>query len=182
MGAQALALQVFLLPPPKRSLPPPKRMAWSHESVLRRLGKPPGWVPATAEEAEAAFEAAIDLLCDQSTKSGYKEVYAVGERWQAKPYVKPGSQRSAGYFASPRAAALRIFEIKMGYEPPPRSPKKGMNKHGMGRKPVARKRSSSSKGGAARKAAASASTLFITADMVTIGEDADAIRVACDPL
>ena len=101
MGAQALALQVFFRAAPTaleagelRS----KLMAWSHESVLRRLGKPPGWVPATAEEAEAAFEAAIDLLRDQSTKSAYKEVYPVGERWQAKLYVKPGSQRSAGYF------------------------------------------------------------------------------------
>ena len=97
-------------------------------STLRRLGKPAGWVPPTAEEAEAAFQAAIDLL-RAPTKSGFSEVYPVGQRWQAKPYVKPGSQRSAGYFSSARAAAIQVFMIKMGYEPWPPSPKKGMNKH-----------------------------------------------------
>ena len=85
---------------------------WSQAQVLRRLGKPADWVPPTAEEAEAAFEAAINLL-RAPTKSEYSEVYPVGRRWQAKPYVKPGSQRSAGYFSSPWQAALRVFMIKI---------------------------------------------------------------------
>ena len=154
---------------------------WSQAQVLRRLGKPADWVPPTAEEAEAAFEAALDLL-RASTKSEYSEVYPVGNRWQAKPYVKPGSQRSAGYFSSPRQAAVRVFMIKMGYEPQPRSPKKGMNKHGQGRKPVPRQRCRTSKGATARIAAAGSSPLPTRAPLVDEAESSECMNMSWESL
>ena len=158
---------------------------WAYEDVLHRLGKPASWLPATDEEAEAAFDAAIDLLRKPSTRSGYSEVYPVGSRWQAKPYVKPGSQRSAGYFDQPRDAAMQVFMIKMGYEPQPASPKKNMNKHGMGRKPVPRK-GGISKGGSARMPAANAMPPASLSEQLVMYVDdaphADSIHVPCMPV
>ena len=154
---------------------------WTYEGVIRRIGKPAGWVPPTVEETEAAFDAAIDLL-RAPTRSGYSEVYPVGSRWQAKPYVKPGSQRSAGYFSSPRAAAMQVFMTKMGYEPWPPSPKKGMNKHGQGRKPVHRQRSRISKGGSAFNISARASPLSVTASLMEHGEESECVHMSWESL
>ena len=80
---------------------------------------------------------AIELL-RADTKSGYKEVYAVGGKWQAKPYVAPKKQRSLGLFDSPRAAALEIILFKIGSTPLPPSPK-SRKKRGEGRKPRQRR-------------------------------------------
>ena len=91
--------------------------------------------PWDMDEAEAVFERAINLLRTKDTKSGYQEVYPVGRRWQAKPYVSPGKQRNLGTFATAREAAGRIIHHRAGTMPllPP-SPKP-RNKRGEGRQP-----------------------------------------------
>ena len=67
-------------------------------------------------------------------KSGFRDVFLVGERWQAKPYVKPGDQRSAGYFDTKEQAADEILAYLCSGVPPP-TPKKGRSKRGEGRRP-----------------------------------------------
>ena len=130
-----------MLPPPK-SAHPPVMPRWQLEDVNRWLGKPPDWVPATEEEENEFHEKAIDLLRASDTKSGYKEVYwADGERpWQAKPYVRPGKQKSLGRFSSPRAAAEQVLQFSLGYVPEPPTPAKERRQRGTGRKPRERRR------------------------------------------
>ena len=84
---------------------------------------------------------------------------------------------------------MKVFAIKMGFEPQPPSPKKGMNKHGMGRKPVKRQRSSGSKGGSARSPSAVSPVsvlcehqlLLQVDDAPPIAPPADAIVVPGEP-
>ena len=102
---------------------PEMRDRWTLEQVHLAIGKPADWEPATREEGNAAFEACVDLLRAPGTKSGYKEVYPFRNKWQAKPYIAPGKQRSLGLFAEPRRAAEAIFNFNMGMVPLPPSPK-----------------------------------------------------------
>ena len=161
--------------------------AWSPAWMRRVLGLPELDTFKYKPDCLSMALIYVDLL-DAPTKSGYKYVYKVGNSFQAKPYVKPGSQRSAGYFRSARAAAVQVFRIKMGYLPQPPSPKKGMNKHGMGRKPVPRS-GRISKGGSARMPAATASPVSVLAEHVVFARDvqlddappAGAFVVPCEP-
>jgi hypothetical protein len=102
-------------------------------TLLARLGHPADYWPTTGAETTAILEAMVDLLRDDATRSGYKEVYAVGGKWQAKVYVGPGKQRNLGSFNHPRDAAGRVLDHILG-EPLPPSPKP-RNKRGAGRKP-----------------------------------------------
>ena len=104
----------------------------STATLLARLGHPADYWPDTGAETNAILEAMVDLLRD-NTRSGYKEVYAVGGKWQAKVYVGPGKQRNLGLFKQPRDAAERVLQHILGVPPPP-SPKP-RNKRGEGRKP-----------------------------------------------
>ena len=76
------------------------RDRWTRASVLLRLGLAPDYVPATMAEAKGIYERTVDLLRSDDTVSGYQEVYAVGSKWQAKPYTAPGKQRNLGSFTS----------------------------------------------------------------------------------
>ena len=117
-----------------RSRSPPTRLMepWSPAWINHQLGLPADWWPPAGEFD--AFEAkAIDLLRTSGTKSGFLEVYASGERWQAKPYVSPGTQRHLGSFSSAREAARKILYWRLGIEQLPPSPKP-RNKRGAGRK------------------------------------------------
>ena len=69
---------------------------WTYEWVMHKLGKPLDWWPdggMYSAEAEQVLQQAINLL-KADTVSGYQEVYKVGGKWQAKPYVSPGVQRT----------------------------------------------------------------------------------------
>ena len=84
------------LSPPSLALHPPVSMEpWSPAWINHQLGLPADWWPP-AGEFDAYEAKAIDLLRTSGTKSGFLEVYASGERWQAKPYVSPGTQRHLG--------------------------------------------------------------------------------------
>ena len=97
-----------------------------------RLGLPPTYVPETGDEAEAAYEAFIDLLRSPNTRSGFQQVYPFRGKWQAKVYVGPGDQRSLGVFDRPRDAATAVFNWKIDGSPPLPEPKP-RNKRGEGR-------------------------------------------------
>ena len=133
-----LQLRSKLAPPPSAALEAGTRTApvmerWSQGWLLQELGI--DFVNVWDEdELNAVFERAIDLLRTKDTKSGYQEVYPVGRRWQAKPYVSPGKQRSLGLFATAREAAGRILEHRAGTKPLPPSPK-ARRKRGEGRQP-----------------------------------------------
>ena len=109
---------------------------WSNAGIMRRLGKPADWWPADgidSAESAALHQQCIDLLRSPKTISGYEEVYRVGKKWQAKPYISPGIQRSLGLFDSPRDAAERVFQYHAGWKalPPAPAPR---NKRGQGKK------------------------------------------------
>ena len=65
----------------------------------------------------------VDLIAGP-TKTGYKYVYKVGKRFQAKPYVRPGVQRSIASCESAEAAAAAIILLAYGILPLPPSPVK----------------------------------------------------------
>ena len=129
--------RVALSPSLARALHPPVSMEpWSPAWINHQLGLPADWWPP-AGEFDAYEAKAIDLLRTSGTKSGFLEVYASGERWQAKPYVSPGTQRHLGSFSSAREAARKILYWRLGIEQLPPSPKP-RNKRGAGRKPRSR--------------------------------------------
>tara|TARA_B110000046_G_C12758082_1_gene299645 strand:- start:228 stop:620 length:393 start_codon:yes stop_codon:yes gene_type:complete len=106
---------------------------FSKEELLSKVGLPP---PQTPEEILEVLERGIVLLkC--SSKSGYQYVFPVGSKenpWQAKPYIRPGVQRSLGSFATAEEAATRVLLWMIGDIPDPPTPSKDRNKHGQGRK------------------------------------------------
>ena len=65
------------------------------------------------------------------TKTGYKYVYKVGKRFQAKVYVRPGVQRNLASCESAEAAAAAILLLAYGIEPLPPSPDKNKPKIGV---------------------------------------------------
>ena len=73
----------------------------------------------------------------EPTNSGYKYVYKSGERWQAKPYVKPGVQRGLGTFDTKEEAAEEILSLAYEGLPLPPTPKP-RGKRGAGRQPRVR--------------------------------------------
>ena len=154
------------------------RDRWTAEEVYRRLGLPSDYWPATEAEAEETYERVLDLLRTDDTKSGYQEVYAVGSKWQAKPYTAPGKQRNLGSFTSARAAAEQLVQFYLGDVPEPASPKPRA-KRGEGRKPR------QSKGSAIKKPrAARASPQSVMWEAVVLESNgappADLIEVPCE--
>ena len=113
---------------------------WSSAGLLRHLGYPPDYVPPTEAEEWSIYERCIDLLRVSGYDEKYKWVYKVGGAWQAKPYVRPKTQRHLGDFATPREAAAEVLSFKMGDRPLPPSPSKDRNKRGTGRKPRDRRK------------------------------------------
>ena len=70
----------------------------------------------TNEEAGADmllfYERAREVI-RRPNKSGFRDVFAVVNKWQAKPYIKPGDQRSAGYFDTKEEAADEIIKYSV---------------------------------------------------------------------
>ena len=77
----------------------------------------------TEEEAVADMPLFYDKAREvirRSNQSGFRDVFKVGEKWQAKVYVGPKDQRHAGYFATPEAAADEVLKYLCTGVPPPK--------------------------------------------------------------
>ena len=109
------------------------RGAWSAAWMREHLGLPDPETTGTVEELLALGLAALV----EPTNSGYKYVYKSGERWQAKPYVKPGVQRGLGTFDTKEDAAKEIISLAYEGLPLPPTPKP-RGKRGQGRQPRVR--------------------------------------------
>ena len=109
------------------------RGAWSAAWMREHLGLPDPETTSTVEELQALGLAALV----EPIKSGYKYVYPSGERWQAKPYVKPGVQRGLGSFDTKEEAANEILSLAYEGLPLPPTPK-ARGKRGQGRQPRVR--------------------------------------------
>ena len=137
------------------------------------IGRPPDWVPATGEEADAAFEQALDLLRAPGTKSGYTMVTAAGKKWQAKITAR-GKQRILGTASDPRIAASLVLDFLIGSLPPPASPAKPRNRRGEGRR-------LDSRHGKHRRVERASGSALVTVQQVEVSENppVDAIVVPC---
>ena len=80
---------------------------WSVAWMREHLGLPDPETTGIVEELQALGLAALA----EPTNSGYKYIYKSGERWQAKPYVKPGVQRGLGTFDTKEDAAKEIISL-----------------------------------------------------------------------
>ena len=73
-----------------------------------------GKIGMTNEEAGAMamplfYDKARDVI-RRPNQSGFRDVFKIGHKWQAKPYTGPKDQRHAGYFATPGAAADEVLK------------------------------------------------------------------------
>jgi len=103
--------------------------AWMRE-VLR--------LPPLADLGEGTFDDKVGELLARliaPTQSGFTYVYKVGERFQAKPYIKPKTQRNLGYYDDAIDAAEQILRLAYEKRGLPPSPKKDRNKRGEGARP-----------------------------------------------
>ena len=101
------------------SLPPHVRR---YRSVPREAG--PAWgawilekIGMTLDEAaldpELFFVEALPHI-KRYNKSGYRDVFPVGDKWQAKPYIRPKVQRGMGlYEAETRVDDKRVASCEM---------------------------------------------------------------------
>jgi hypothetical protein len=80
---------------------------------------------------ETSMEALLAAL-KENNQSGVKYVYTSGKRFQAKPYIRPGVQRSLGSFDTAREAAEHILRVCYEGEPLPPTPSKDRAKRGEG--------------------------------------------------
>ena len=103
-----------------------------------------GKIGMTNEEAGAM---AMPLFYDKHkardvirrpNQSGFRDVFKVGHKWQAKPYVGPKDQRHAGYFATPEAAADEVLKYLCTGVPPPK-PERERRKRGEAPRPPAKR-------------------------------------------
>ena len=78
------------------------------------------------------IEHALRVL-DRPNKSGYRDVFPVGDKWQAKVYVRPKVQRNLGLFGTKKEAAVQVLAYLLTGIPPP-TPDKNRNKRGEGRR------------------------------------------------
>ena len=101
---------------------------WSPEWMRQHFGLPPS--DTVVDEATVLEESLAKLK--EPTKSGFKYIYKSGERFQSKPYIRPGVQRSLGNFTSAEDAAIAILRLCYCGIPLPPSPKKDRAKRGEG--------------------------------------------------
>jgi len=95
----------------------------------------------TEEEAVADMPLFYDKAREvirRSNQSGFRDVFKVGEKWQAKVYVGPNDQRHAGYFATPEAAADEVLKYLCTGKPPPK-PERERRKRGEAPRPPAKR-------------------------------------------
>ena len=86
-----------------------------------------------AADEDLFFKKALPFLA-RPNKSKFRDVFPVGKRWQAKPYIRPGVQRDMGMYGTPEEAAVQVLlYLCTGIALP--SPKKKRNKRGTGRQP-----------------------------------------------
>jgi len=94
-------------------------------------------------EAEAVadkttfFDKARDVI-RRPNQSGFRDVFKVGHKFQAKVYVGPKDQRNAGYFATPEAAADEVLKYLCTGVPPPK-PERERRKRGEAPRPPAKR-------------------------------------------
>ena len=99
----------------------PAWAAW----VLNKVGM-------TEEEAVADMSVFKDKARDcirRSNASGFRDVFKVGDKWQAKVYVGPGDQRGMGSFEQPEDAAKQVLMYLCTGDAPPK-PEKQRRKRG----------------------------------------------------
>ena len=78
----------------------------------------------TEDEAGADMPLFYDKARDvirRPNQSGFRDVFKVGEKWQAKVYVGPKDQRHAGYFETREEAADEVLRFLCTGVPPPKS-------------------------------------------------------------
>ena len=66
-------------------------------------------------------------------KSGFRDVFAVGDKWQAKVYVRPKVQRNLDLYVTREEAAVAVLHYRLTGMLPP-TPDKNRNKRGEGRR------------------------------------------------
>ena len=104
-------------------------LEWTHEALLCRFGMPADWVASTPADL-AAFEArCIDLMRDPANRSGFKEVHR----------RKDEKQHQLGRFDTELEAAKVILWWRISGDKL-KSPKKGRNKRGEGRRKTDRRK------------------------------------------
>jgi hypothetical protein len=101
---------------------------WSPDWLRNNLGLPP---PSVVMEGATSLAEALAKI-EGPTKTGYKYIYVSGERFQAKPYIRPGVQRGLGSFATAEEGAKQVLKLCYGDIPLPPSPKKDRNKRNDG--------------------------------------------------
>ena len=77
----------------------------------------------TEDEAGADMPLFYDKARDvirRPNQSGFRDVFKVGEKWQAKVYVGPKDQRHAGYFETREEAADEVLRFLCTGVPPPK--------------------------------------------------------------
>ena len=102
--------------------------------LLARLGM----TEAEAAADENTFIEKALRVIERPNKSGYRDVFPVGEKWQAKVYVRPKVQRNIGLFGTKEEAAVQVLHYLLTGMVPP-TPDKDRNKRGEGRRPKARR-------------------------------------------
>ena len=113
--------------------PPEAGEAW-RAWVLAKIGM----TEAEAVADENTFIKHALRVLDRPNKSGYRDVFPVGDRWQAKVYVRPKVQRNVGLYETKVEAAVAVLHYLLTGMVPP-TPDKNRNKRGEGRRPKARR-------------------------------------------
>ena len=108
--------------------PPEAGDAW-RAWALARLGIAEA---EAAADVTALFDKALPLLV-RPNKSGFRDVFPVVKKWQAKVYVRPKVQRNLGLYETKEEAAVQVLFYLFNGVPPP-TPDKNRNKRGMGRR------------------------------------------------
>ena len=86
--------------------------AWSPAWMRRVLGLPELETFEYPPDCRSCMaECYIDMIAGP-TQTGYRYVYKVGKRFQAKPYVRPGVQRSLASCQSAEEAAAEIVLLR----------------------------------------------------------------------
>jgi hypothetical protein len=110
--------------------------AWSPAWMRQHLGLPP---PDTVVDEATVLQETLAKL-REPTQTGFKYTYKSGKRFQSKPYIRPGVQRTLGNFSSAEEAATQIIRLCYGCISLPPSPKKDRAKRGEGPRPRQRRK------------------------------------------
>ena len=84
--------------------PPEAGEAW-RAWVLAKIGM----TEAEAVADENTFLKHALRVLDRPNKSGYRDVFPVGDKWQAKVYVRPKVQRNVGLYETKVEAAVGVL-------------------------------------------------------------------------